>query len=62
MRKVSFRLIQFRKGDDGRDLVYKGGSCYSRILIGPVLYNPKDTVRNGKKKYARILLLSDPKN
>ena len=66
-----FEIVEFRKGNDGKDLVYSiieqnrtEQNNYSAILqdtrpsmlIGGLMNNPKDTVVNGKSKYARILV------
>ncbi len=63
-----FEIVEFRKGQDGKDLVYSklaGGGGQSATLlqntrpsmpIGGLMNNPKDTVVNGKSKYARILI------
>lgn len=60
-----FEIVSFRKGNDGKDLVFtdeKGQkvNCYSRILTKYtekdiyIMNNPKDSVVNGKSKYVRI--------
>lgn len=62
-----FEIVEFRKGQDGKDLVYSklaGGGQSATLLqntrpsmpIGGLMNNPKDTVVNGKSKYARILI------
>ena len=63
-----FEIVEFRKGQDGKDLVYsklaRGGGQSATLLqntrpsmpIGGLMNNPKDTVVNGKSKYARILI------
>ncbi len=62
-----FEIVEFRKGKDGKDLVYSsGGGDYTTILqntypsmsIAGLMNNPKDTMVNGKSKYARILIRS----
>ena len=61
-----FEIVEFRKGSDGKDLVYSiiEQNSYSAILqntrpsmlVGGLMNNPKDTVVDGKSKYARILI------
>lgn len=60
-----FEIVEFRKGEDGKDLVYstlEGGSSailqntHPSMPIGGLMNNPKDTVINGKSRYARILI------
>ena len=59
-----FEIVEFRKGADGKDLVYssRGGSpailqnTHPSMPIGGLMNNPKDTAVNGKSKYARILI------
>ncbi len=88
-----FEIVEFRKGNDGKDLVYSiieqnrteqnrteqnrteqnrteqnrtEQNHYTAILqntrpsmqVGGLMNNPKDTVVNGKSKYARILIRS----
>lgn len=64
-----FDIVAFRKGDDGRDLVFtRDGERvqpYVRILvrrteIAGLFNNPKDTMVNGKSKYARITIRRRP--
>lgn len=60
-----FEIVEFRKGVDGKDLIYStlgGGTpallqnTHPAMPIGGLMNNPKDTVVNGKSKYARILV------
>lgn len=60
-----FEIVEFRKGKDGKDLVYSsigGGdssifqNTYPSMSIAGLMNNPKDTTVNGKSKYARILI------
>lgn len=61
-----FEIVEFRKGKDGRDLVYSGigggentaifQDTYPSMSIGGLMNNPKDTKVCGKSKYARILI------
>lgn len=62
-----FEIVEFRKGVDGKDLVYSdlanGGAEVSILQntcpsmpIGGLMNNPKDTMVAGKSKYARILI------
>lgn len=61
-----FEIVEFRKGNDGKDLVYSnlnGGedsailqNTYPSMPIRGLMNNPKDTKVNGKSKYARILI------
>ncbi len=60
-----FEIVEFRKGNDGKDLIYStlGGASatllqntHPSMPIGGLMNNPKDTAVNGKSKYARILI------
>lgn len=61
-----FEIVEFRKGKDGRDLVYSGigggenttifQDTYPSMSIGGLMNNPKDTKVCGKSRYARILI------
>lgn len=59
-----FEIVEFRKGKDGKDLVYSSGgqnsalfqNTYPSMAIAGLMNNPKDTQVNGKSKYARILI------
>lgn len=61
-----FEIVEFRKGKDGKDLVYSnlnGGGCAALLQntrpsmpISGLMNSPKDTAVNGKSKYARILI------
>lgn len=61
-----FEIVDFRKGDDGKDLIYStlsgGGSSAilqntgSPSLIIGLMNNPQDTKVNGVSKYARITI------
>ncbi len=60
-----FEIVEFRRGKDGRDLVYSNsGKDDSALLqntrpsmsIGGLMNNPKDTAVGGKSRYARILV------
>ena len=62
---TQFEIVEFRKGKDGKDLIYStlqgGGTAvlqntYSKMSIGGLMNNPKDTMVNGKSKYARITI------
>ncbi len=61
-----FEIVEFRKGKDGRDLVYSRQTDSSILLqdthpsmpIAGLMNSPKDTAVNGKSKYARILIRS----
>ena len=63
---TQFEIVEFRKGTDGKDLVYstlQGGgnstilqNSHPSMPIGGLMNNPKDTLVNGKSKYARILI------
>lgn len=64
-----FEIVEFRKGNDGKDLIYStnrgGGSALLQntrpsMPIGGLMNNPKDTAVNGKSKYARILIRQLP--
>lgn len=64
-----FEIVEFRKGNDGKDLIYStNGGVDSALLqntrpsmpIGGLMNNPKDTAVNGKSKYARILIRQLP--
>lgn len=61
-----FEIVEFRKGKDGKYLVYSDlangakmsilqNTCPS-MPIGGLMNNPKDTMVAGKSKYARILI------
>lgn len=56
-----FEIVAFRKGDDGKDLVFTRERESSTVLSYPcatgiagLMNNPKDTRVNGRSKYARI--------
>lgn len=59
-----FDIVAFRKGDDGRDLVFTRERESTTVLshtrpataIAGLFNNPKDTMVNGKSKYARITI------
>ena len=59
-----FDIVAFRKGDDGRDLVFTRERESTTVLshtrpataIARLFNNPKDTMVNGKSKYARITI------
>lgn len=59
-----FDIVAFRKGDDGRDLVFTREKENTTVLshtrpataIAGLFNNPKDTMVNGKSKYARITI------
>lgn len=65
-----FEIVAFRKGADGKDLVYsicrerereRDGSAilqstHPSMSIDGLMNNPKDTQVNGKSRYARILI------
>ncbi len=62
-----FEIVEFRKGVDGKDLVYSTLSTppyntailqntHPSMPIAGLMNNPKDTRVNGKSKYARILI------
>lgn len=61
-----FEIVAFRKGADGKDLVYsicreRDGSAilqstHPSMSIDGLMNNPKDTLVNGKSRYARILI------
>lgn len=60
-----FEIVEFRKGNDGKDLIYSNiGGADSALLqnthpsmpIAGLMNNPKDTAVNGQSKYARILI------
>ena len=60
-----FEIVEFRKGADGKDLVYSTtGGADSALLqntrpsmpIAGLMNNPKDTAVGGLSKYARILI------
>lgn len=60
-----FEIVEFRKGSDGKDLIYsKIGGASAALLqntrpsmpIAGLMNNPKDTAVDGKSKYARILI------
>ena len=60
-----FEIVEFRKGKDGKDLVYSsigGGdttifqNTHPSMSIAGLMNNPKDTTVSGKSKYARILI------
>lgn len=60
-----FEIVEFRKGDDGKDLVYStlgGGNdailqnTHPSMPIAGLMNNPKDTRVNGESTYARILI------
>lgn len=60
-----FEIVEFRKGEDGKDLIYSNIWGASAALlqntrpsmpIGGLMNNPKDTAINGKSRYARILI------
>ncbi len=69
-----FEIVEFRKGNDGRDLVYSRRSdrqtdrqtdsstllqdTHPSMPIAGLMNSPKDTAVNGKSKYARILIRS----
>ena len=60
-----FEIVEFRKGEDGKDLVYTSRERESSTLfqnthpsmqIAGLMNNPQDTKVNGKSTYARILI------
>lgn len=64
-----FDIVAFRKGDDGRDLVFTREKRESTTVfshtrpataIAGLFNNPKDTMVNGKSKYARITIRRRP--
>ena len=63
-----FDIVAFRKGDDGRDLVFTRERESTTVLshtrpataIAGLFNNPKDTMVNGKSKYARITIRRRP--
>lgn len=69
-KDIIFEIVEFRKGNDGKDLIYSslgGGysatilqSTHSSMSIGGLMNNPKDTAVNGKSKYARIIIRKLP--
>lgn len=60
-----FEIVSFRKGEDGKDLVFTRESAtvlsnpYSTAIPG-LMNNPKDTKINGKSTYARITIRKIP--
>lgn len=66
-----FDIVAFRKGDDGRDLVFTPREREKEsttvlphtrpaTAIAGLFNNPKDTMVNGKSKYARITIRRRP--
>lgn len=58
-----FEIVAFRKGKDGKDLIFTRERESSTILSYPcstgvpgLMNNPKDTRINGKSTYARITI------
>ena len=58
-----FDIVSFRKGEDGKDLVFTTERESSTVLSYPcstqipgLMNNPKDTKVNGKSTYARITI------